>query len=219
MVEVGYDVFVMADIPGIVEGAHRGVGLGIDFLQQVRRTRVLVYVVDGAQPDPDIDVVEGELREFGHGLSEKRRLVALNKIDLPEAKEQERRVVQALSERDIEVHSISAVTGEGIERLMERLLRVLQEEREREASQPVEPPTLRPAPRRRFQIVRSEGRFEVRGKAPTEVIEMLGVESEEARAEVQRRLVRMGVAAALRRAGVQPGDRVRVGGAEIEWLG
>ena len=219
MVEVGYEVFVVADIPGLIEGAHQGAGLGIDFLQHIRRTRVLLHVIDSASTDPaaDVRVIRRELQAFGEGLVDKQWVIALNKIDLPEVKEQERRVVEALQKENVVVHSISALTREGVDQLMKRLLSIVQEERDRELARPQPTPTLRPEPRQEYKIVRLKRGFSVRGKAPAEIVERLGVESEEARAEVVRRLRRIGVAAALRRAGVQLGDRVRIGGAELEW--
>lgn len=221
IVEVGYDTFVMADIPGLIEGAHEGTGLGIDFLQHIRRTRVLIHVVDGGAVNPiaDIDIVRKEVEAFGQGIGEKPWIVALNKLDLPAAKEQEHNVVSMLKQRDIEVFSISATNKAGTAQLAERLLQLIQVEHKRAAEQAVkEPPTLRPKPQvQKFKILRLKSGFSVRGSAASEIVEMLGLESEEARLEVMRRLRRLGVVSALVKAGIAPGDRVRIGGEELEW--
>ena len=221
IVEVGYKTFVMADIPGLIEGAHEGTGLGIDFLQHIRRTRVLVHVVDGGAADPiaDIDIVRKEVQAFGRRLEEKPWIVALNKLDLSAAKEQEKSITNTLNQRDIEVYSISATNSEGTARLAERLLQLIQIEHTRASEKAAkEPPTLRPKPQvRKFKIVRLKSGFAVRGTAASEIVEMLGLESEEARLEVMRRLRRIGVVPALVKAGVEPGDRVRIGGEELEW--
>ena len=221
IVEVGYKTFVMADIPGLIEGAHEGTGLGIDFLQHIRRTRVLVHVVDGGAVDPiaDIDIVRREVEAFGRGIAEKPWIVALNKLDLPAAKEQEKDVTRILRRRDIEVFSISAVNSEGTEELAERLLQLIQAEQAQASARAAkEPPTLRPEPEgRKFEVARLKRGFSVRGKVASETVEMLGLESEEARLEVMRRLRRLGVVSALVKAGIEPGDRVRIGGEELEW--
>ena len=221
IVEVGYETFVMADIPGLIEGAHEGTGLGIDFLQHIRRTRVLVHVVDGGTVDPvaDIDIVRKEVAAFGQGVAEKPWIVALNKLDLPAAKEQEKKITSMLEQRDIEVYSISATNSEGTAQLAERLLQLIRAEQAQAAAQTVvEPPTLRPEPQvRKFKILRLKRGFAVRGTAASEIVEMLGLESEEARLEVMRRLRRIGVVSALVKAGVEAGDSVRIGGEEMEW--
>lgn len=223
VVEVGYERFIAADIPGLIEGAHEGAGLGQAFLQHVRRTRVLVQVVDSSRPDllVDIETVRGELREFGHGLVAKRWLVVLNKIDLPETKKRREVVAARLADRGIEAVSLSALTGEGIGEFVERLFAIVREER---ASEPEPEPQPEEAPallrrRERVRVVRAGESYRVQGERAERVVAKLGVDSAEARAEVWRRLRRIGVAAALRRAGAQAGDRVRIGKAELEWPG
>lgn len=221
IVEVSYETFVMADIPGLIEGAHEGTGLGIDFLQHIRRTRVLVQVVDGGTVNPigDIDIVRREVEAFGRGVADKPWIVALNKLDLPAAKEQEANVTSMLEQRDIEVYSISAVNSEGTVELAKRLLQLIQAEQARALAQPATKlPTLRPKPQvEMFKIVRLKHGFAVRGTAANEIVDMLGLESEETRVEVMRRLRRLGVVSALVKAGIEPGDRVRIGGEELEW--
>ena len=85
VVEEGWETFVMADIPGLIEGAHEGAGLGLDFLRHIERTKVLIYLVDGTSADPvaDLRTVEAEVREYGRGVADRPRLVAVNKIDVP----------------------------------------------------------------------------------------------------------------------------------------
>src|SRR5256714_6672516 len=106
---------VVADIPGLIEGASRGLGLGEEFLRHVERTRLLVHVVDASRPDPlqDIATIDTELRSYGHGLQERPQLVALNKLDLPEAREAAPRVARALAERGVPSVAISAAARDG----------------------------------------------------------------------------------------------------------
>lgn len=115
--------FVIADIPGIIEGAHKGLGLGIQFLKHVERTRLLVHMLDldpmsGRDPVEDYDKINSELREYSAKLAEKPQLVVLNKIDIAEARERSAETAQQLKERNIETLNISAVTGEGSQQLV-----------------------------------------------------------------------------------------------------
>ncbi|OGO50217.1 MAG: hypothetical protein A2148_04275 [Chloroflexi bacterium RBG_16_68_14] len=221
VVERGYESLVVADIPGLIEGAHKGVGLGTGFLRHVRRTQILVHVVDGAGPDPvdDLQVLRKELSAFGHGLADKPWLVAVNKIDLPEAGERQAELATALRAAGSDSYFVSALTGEGLDDLMASVMDRVRQGREREAKEarPTVVPMVRPKVEQKIEVVRVEEGFEVRGERPAQAVAMLGLESEEARAEVVRRLRRMGVASALRRAGAAPGDLVRIGKAELEW--
>jgi len=219
VVEVGYESFVLADLPGIIEGAHKGVGLGHQFLRHVERTRVLVHLLDGSQPDPmsDQQALNQELASYSEDLKRKHQQVVVNKLDLPEV---ERRMgeldgrLRALGEEPL---FISAATGEGVRALLQRLLSLLSTIEVPAVAEP-EVPVLRPRGRQaRFTVVKQQGRFVVQGEGPVSLVEMMGLESEEARLEVRHRLTRMGVVSALRRAGVRAGDRVRFGTVEMEW--
>ena len=115
--------FVIADIPGIIEGAHKGLGLGIQFLKHVERTRILIHMLDldpvsGRDPMEDYDKINSELREYSAKLAEKPQMVVLNKIDIAEARERSAETARRLKERDIEALGISAVTGEGSQQLV-----------------------------------------------------------------------------------------------------
>ena len=213
VVERGYETLLMADLPGLIEGAHEGIGLGMTFLQHVQRTHLLVLVVDGAGQDPadDIAVVRKELEAYGQGLVEKPWVVAFNKVDLPEAKQQ-------LDEVGVDIYRVSARTGEGLDQMLTALMAHVQREREAESAD--KETVVQPKPvdtKRPVTVVRVRGGFRVRGERPEQAVAMLGVESEEARAEIARRLRRMGAISALRRAGVKDGDQVRIGKEQLEW--
>jgi len=219
VVERGYDRLVVADVPGLIEGAHEGAGLGVKFLRHVERTLVLLHVVDvsGADPHAEVDVVRSEMEAFGQGLSEKRWLVALNKIDLPGARARAQAEARRLRLEGIAAHAVSALTGEGVDSLVENLFEVVAEERARAAAEAPLATVLRPRPARRVQVEKQDGAFIVRGEAPERAVAQLGVEPPEARVELARRLRRMGVDGALKRAGVKAGDRIRIGEAVLEW--
>jgi len=217
VVETGYDSMVVADIPGLIEGAHEGLGLGISFLRHIERTALLVHVVDvsGERSEGDIDIVREEMAAFGHGLVEKPWLAALNKIDLPDAPERAKSIAADLRRRRVEAHAISAATGEGTDELVAALFERVR--RLRAARPAEEEAVLRPRPPETFQVRAIDGGYVVVGERPKQVLQKLGIDSEEARIEVDRRLRRIGVVKALERAGVRSGDRVRIGDVDLEW--
>jgi GTP-binding protein len=222
VVEIGYESLVLADIPGLIEGAHSGSGLGLDFLRHIERTRVVIHLVDGSRPHPedDISTVNSELAAYSAELAAKRQVVTVNKVDLPEVRERKEAMALALRALGHEPLFISAVTRRGVKILLDRVLAVLAEERAKAVEPAATPPVLRPPARGpRFVITKREGVYEVEGERITDLVERFGVETEEAQAEIRRRLARLGVAAALRRAGARPGDRILIGGEEIEWQG
>src|SRR3990170_5316503 len=221
VVELGYERFVVADIPGLIEGAHSGVGLGLDFLRHVERTRVLVHIVDGARPDPlaDMDAVNRELEQYGGGLEKRGQIVVVNKIDLAEVRGRLPELRELLASRGIVASFISAADGEGTDDLVRSMAEALAATRE-ERPAAVEVPKLRPKPLGRGFSVRREGdAFRVEGERVAAFVEMMPVEMEEGRQETWWRLGRWGVSSALRRAGAAPGDRVRLGKVELEGPG
>ena len=221
VVELGYDSFVAADMPGLIEGASRGVGLGHEFLRHIERTRVLVHVLDMTRDEPlaDLALINEELAAFGHGLADKPQVLALNKIDDPDAAAHVELLEEQVEALDAPWLAISAASGEGAMALAQRAFQVLREELEREAE--AEPrPVLRPEPRVR-ERVRAErdadGLAVVHGRTAEWLALTLDAEDEEAREELFDRLKRLGVQRALARIGVRPGERVRVGEVELTW--
>ena len=224
VVEVGYDSFVMADIPGLIEGAAAGAGLGHDFLRHVERTRLLIHLLDGAASDPlaDLETVDHELALFSEDLARRPQIVGINKIDIPEARARLPELQARLAARGIDALALSAATGEGVQALVQRVWTALRQSavgsrQSGEVAQPPDSPVLRPEPRARVSVEKRNGRFIVHGRRVEAMAEMLDLAQEEARAEFYRRLTRLGVVAALRRAGVQPGDRVRFGTVDVTW--
>jgi GTPase len=207
--------FVVADVPGLVEGAARGAGLGQRFLRHIERTRVLLYLVDGAGDDPwaDLETVRGEVRAYGAGLAQRPSLVAVNKVDLPaaRARQAERPAGDALW--------LSAETGEGVPELIAALAARVAESPVPTVAAP--PPEARPVrlPRQEGppQVIRHRWGFEVRGPAIERVVARTDFGSEQSLDRFQVLLDRIGVSAALAEAGAQPGDTVRVGDLEFEY--
>ena len=211
----------IADVPGLIEGASGGAGLGHAFLRHVERTRILVHVVDGADRDPDWnhDVIRDELEAHDPKLLEKPMLVVFNKVDLPAAIDAWPAFRKAREKAGQDVIAVSATSGDGISELRARLAAILPAADELEA--PPEPAGVVvhriEAMGDGFVVDREEGAFRVRGKRIERIAAQTNFEVEESAERFQRDLARLGIEAELRRAGVVPGDLVRIGAAELEW--
>ena len=211
----------IADVPGLIEGASGGAGLGHAFLRHVERTRILVHVVDGSARDPgwDHDVIRDELAAHDPALLDKPILVAFNKIDLPAAVDAWPRFRAAREAADQSVVAVSAASGEGLEALRVALSAMLPSAEELEA--PPEPAGVVvhriEAMGDGFVVSREEDAFRVRGKRIERIAAQTNFEVEESAERFQRDLARLGIDAELRRAGIGPGDLVRIGSTELEW--
>jgi GTP-binding protein len=209
---------VLADIPGLVEGAHEGVGLGHSFLRHIQRTKVLIHLLDGAGEDPIGDFVQinTELALFDPHLTQKPQLVALNKIELPEAQARWDEVRAFVEKRGFTIMPISAVTRQGVQDLLNRVLRTLSDLPEQPAAE--ETPVFRPEQdEAEFRIVRENEAYRVVGKRIERAAAMTYWEYDEAVVRFHRILSALGIAEALRDAGVQPHDTVLIGPYELEW--
>ncbi len=220
--------FVLADIPGLIEGAAQGVGLGHEFLRHIQRTRLLIHLLDGAAFESDLwqnfQAINQELREYDERLATRPQIVVLNKMDLPEAQERWPALKAKVEAAGYPAFAISAVTHQGTSELMQyaaqRLQEIQREEAERAASQAisdVEGPVLRPKPEDAFSITREKGVYIVRGKRVERTVNMTNLESEESMDRLQVTLAKMGVTSALEEAGVKVGDKVRFGKIELYW--
>lgn len=220
VVERGWSAFVVADIPGLIEGAHTGVGLGLDFLRHIERTKVIVLVIDGSSADPvgDWQTVRREMREYGRGLEGRRALVAVNKVDIREVEQRQGEIEAAFEEVGERPVFISAATGKGVDELLAALDEVLKQEREAEPEEGEWEGGSRSARHVKSGVTvrREDGAFRVEGERVVAFAEMMPVDQDEGRMELWRRLGRWGVVAALRRAGARPGDKVRLGKVELE---
>ncbi len=212
---------VLADIPGLIEGAHLGIGLGHAFLRHVQRTRVLVHVLNGAseQPLADYSQINTELSLFDEKLAEKPQIVVFNKLDLPEAQERWPEVQAALREMGIEAMAISGATQQNVRTLIQRIFQVMDELPEEVKVPVTEMPVYElPADEPIFEIVREgDGVFRVTGKRIERAALMTHWEYEEAIMRFQQILEVLGISAALEEAGVKVGDTVHIGEYELEW--
>ncbi|MBX7234926.1 MAG: GTPase ObgE [Caldilineales bacterium] len=209
---------VLADIPGLIEGAHTGAGLGLSFLRHVERTQLLIHVLNGLSPDPlgDFEAINQELELFNPHLADKPQLVAFNKMDVPEVRERWLQIRAALQRQAAEVFAISAATGENVQPLIQRAAALLSE------LPPPAPaaeilPLLAPLSEDAFTIEREDGAWIVGGKRIERVAAMTNWNYYEAIARFQRILEAMGIRQALAQAGVREGDTVFIGDVELEW--
>lgn len=222
VVSVGYDRFVAADMPGLIEGASAGVGLGHEFLQHIERTRVLVHVLDMTSETPleDFALINAELAAFGRGLAEKPQILALNKVDDAMAEIQIEEMRPQIEALGVPWFVTSAATRRGTDELARAAFAVLQEERTREAAEAeLVVPVLHPEPqRRRVEAERdATGHAVVHGQTAEWLAVTFDTDDFDSRHELLDRLKRLGVGRALQRVKVQPGERVRIGTVEVEW--
>ncbi len=220
--------FVLADIPGLIEGAAQGVGLGHEFLRHIQRTRLLIHMLDGAslERDPwqDFKAINKELREYDEHLATRPQIVVLNKMDLPEAQERWPALKARAEAAGYPVFAISAATHQGTDALMQytaqRLQAIQQEEGERVTAQSetdMAGVVLRPQPDDAFTVTKEDGVFVVRGKRVVRTVSMTNQDSAESMDRLQVTLAKMGVTKALEEAGVKVGDTVRFGKVELYW--
>ena len=221
VVENGWERFVVADIPGLIEGAHEGAGLGLDFLRHIERTRLLVHIVDGNSEDPlrDFDLVNEELRSYGNGLEGRKQIILVNKLDMPEVASRRAEITESFAARGLEPLFTSAAVGTGVDEVIAVMAAAVSGPAEDLAAEAEAPVTLRPQGAPVVRVQREDGAFRVEGERVVSFAEMMPVEDEDARAELWRRLQRWGVTSALRRAGAKRGAAVRLGSVEVEWDG
>jgi GTP-binding protein len=221
VVEVGLKSYVLAEVPGLIQGAHMGRGLGHDFLRHVVRTRVLIHLVDGgsASPVDDMRRVNEELRLFDSALAGKPQLVAVNKIDLPQVKEKQKTITKAFAEAGVRPFFISAVSGTGIDELKAAVLKLLEGAAGREKVTVLPPgKVFRPRPREAAIDISREGNvWLVTAPDLERLVAGTDTRDAEARRQLQGQFNRLGLAGTLKRAGVSAGDKVRLGKLEWEW--
>jgi len=218
VVEAGETRFTIADVPGLIPGASEGKGLGLGFLRHVERCAVLVHVLDcatlepGRDPLSDLDVIEGELEAYG-GLDDRPRLVALNKVDVPEARELAELVRPDLEARGLRVFEVSAATHEGLRQLGFAMAEVV--EQTRAARPPAEPTRVVIRPRAvdeaGFTVTKEGEQYVVRGEKPERWIRQTDFSNDEAVGYLADRLARLGIEAKLLELGARRGDDVVIG--------
>jgi GTP-binding protein len=210
---------VLADIPGLIEGAHTGKGLGHDFLRHIQRTRVLIHLLDGMAESPlaDFSQINSELALFDPELAQKPQVVALNKIDLPDVQARWPEIEKELKKQGYAPMAISAVTGQDVRRLLGRAVQELQELPAIEPAAQV-PVYRSEADPRQYNIAREGEAWRLSGASLERAAAMTYWEHDQSVRRFQRMLQHLGVDVALRKAGVRAGDTVRISDYELEWM-
>jgi GTP-binding protein len=220
VVVVGDRDIVFADIPGLVEGAHMGIGLGHAFLRHIQRTRVLVHLLNGEGENPlaDFNQINAELALFDPKLGEKPQIVVFNKMDLPTAQERWAAVEAALQERGYATMSISAATQQGTQELVNKVAALIAQLPEQNIAMEIETPLYTLDESKAFTITREDdGGYRVSGAEIERAAKMTYWELDESAARFQRILAALGITKALEKAGIERGDTVYIGDYDLEW--
>jgi GTP-binding protein len=214
----GDNTLVLADVPGLIEGAHDGSGLGFEFLRHIQRTRAIIHLLDGLSEDPlaDFSQINAEMALFDPRLKIRPQVVALNKIDLPDVQARWPKIKSSLEKKGYKPMAISAVTGENVKELLWQATQQLADAPviEEKAELPVYKPADDP---REFHIERSGDGFILRGAAIERAAEMTYWEYDDSIRRFQKLMERLGVDEALRKAGIQEGQIVHIKDYELVW--
>lgn len=209
---------VLADIPGLIEGAHSGAGLGYEFLRHIQRTRVLIHLLDGMAEDPMLDFaqINSELALFDPNLAKKPQIVAVNKMDLPDVEGRWKEIQRKLKRKGITPIAISAAARTNLRPLLFTALELLKETPSipSETTIPIYHPQTDP---RQYEIQRESSGWRISGASIERAAAMTYWDNDASIRRFQRILATLGIDEALRKAGVKEGDMVSIGEYELEW--
>ncbi len=219
VVETDLDSIVLAEIPGLIEGAHLGRGLGLEFLRHAMRTKIFIHLIDGSSESPvrDMSTLNNEMALFDPEMLRKPQIVVLNKIDLPEVRERVGKIKTELGGAGIKAHYISAATGQGVHALMDDALRTVKEmAAKRVVTAPVK--IFRPRPKEsRAEVTRGGDGYVISAPELERIMTGTWVTPSELRSQLNYLLKKMGISRRLQKMGVRPGDKIRCGDYTWEW--
>lgn len=217
------DSFVIADIPGIIEGASEGTGLGLQFLRHIERTRLLLHVIDvsgseGRNPVQDFITINEELKKYSEKLSQRKQIIVANKVDILQDESLYKELEKIAKEHNMEIYKISAATGDGIPELLKHVSDVLKTlpkenllETENEKVYTLENKDDE------YTIEREDGKFVIKGEAVERIMRRVNIEDNESLYYFQKSLDNLGVNEKLKKMGIQEGDIVKIDDYELEW--
>ncbi|MSQ15429.1 MAG: GTPase ObgE [Dehalococcoidia bacterium] len=220
VVDVGYDSFVVADIPGLIEGAHEGAGLGLDFLRHIQRTKVLVHLIDGSSPDPvdDMKRVNIELTLYDEELVKKPHLVVVNKFDLEEVRGRRSQLAELFADEGIKVKFISALGREGLDELVNNMLEMVQRMKADATAPTGGFHVFRPRPVDQDIAVSQDGdRYIVSGARVERLLTTISNDDPRSMSRLRQNLRRMGLDKLLEGANAEEGAKIVAGAFEFEW--
>ena len=217
------DSFVIADIPGIIEGASEGIGLGIQFLRHVERTRLLLHVIDvsgteGRDPVQDYYTINNELKKYSEKLSTRKQIIVANKIDIMQDETKYKELEELSKKEGLEIYKISGATGEGIEQLLNRVSEVLKTLPKEELVEIEERVvyTLEDD-KDNFTVRKENDVFIIEGKAINRLMGRINIDDNESMYYFQKSLKNLGIEDELKRQGIKEGDTVKVLNWTFEW--
>lgn len=217
------DSFVIADIPGIIEGASEGTGLGLQFLRHIERTRLLLHVIDvsgseGRNPVQDFNTINEELKKYSEKLSKRKQIIVANKVDILQDEKTYQELEETAKENNMEIFKISAATGEGITELLKYVSEVLKKlpkedliETENEKVYTLEEKNDE------YTIEKEDGKFVIKGEAVERIMRRVNIADNESLYYFQKSLDNLGVNEKLKKMGIQEGDIVKIDDYELEW--
>jgi len=228
VVRVGQNDFVMMEVPGLLEGAHDGIGLGHEFLRHAERARLYVHMLDGISEDPvkDYRMINQELEQFSPQMAEKPQLVVVNKLDVTEVREAQEgltaRLLEAIGDKGSSVHFISAATGEGVDKLLGNIIGALADLPKEEPVEGPEPEPMHFRPQRstgKESVWRaSDGVYVVESEMMERLTATANTRDQRVLLQLWREMRKTGLADRLIDAGIEAGDTIRFGKVEIAWF-
>ena len=216
------DSFVIADIPGIIEGASEGTGLGLQFLRHIERTRLLLHVIDvsgseGRNPLQDFHTINEELKKYSEKLSTRKQIIVANKMDVMQDENLYKDLERVAKENNMEIFKISAATGEGISELMKHVAEVLKTLPKEDLIEVEDRKVYTLEDKDEYTITKEDGMFVVRGEAVEKIMRRVNIEDNESLYYFQKSLDNLGVNQKLKEIGIKDGDIVKIDDYELEW--
>lgn len=216
------DSFVIADIPGIIEGASEGVGLGLQFLRHIERTRLLLHVIDvsgseGRDPVDDFNKINSELQKYSKKLSERTQIIVANKIDSMQDENLYKNLENLAKEKKLEIFKISAVTGEGVDKLIKHVSELLKILPKEDLIEYEDKKVYKLEEKDDYTIRKDEGEFVIEGEPVERIMRRVNIADNESLYYFQKNLDELGVNQRLKEMGIQEGDIVKIADYELEW--
>ena len=216
------DSFVIADIPGIIEGASEGTGLGLQFLRHIERTRLLLHVIDvsgseGRNPVEDFHTINNELKQYSEKLSQRKQIIVANKIDVMQDEELYKVLEKVARENNMEIYKISAATGQGISELIKHVSEVLKTLPKEDLIEVTDKKVYTLKDEDEYTIEKEDGKFVIKGEAVERIMRRVNIADNESLYYFQKSLDDLGVNQKLKEMGIKEGDLVVIDDYELEW--
>ena len=216
------DSFVIADIPGIIEGASEGTGLGLQFLRHIERTRLLLHVIDvsgseGRNPVEDFYTINNELKQYSERLSQRQQIIAANKVDILQDENLYSELEKVAKEKGIEIFKISAATGQGISELIKHIAEILKTLPKEDLIEIEDKKIYTIEDEENYTIEKEDGKFVIRGEAVERIMRRVNIADNESLYYFQKSLDNLGVNQKLKEMGIHEGDIVKINDYELEW--